>query len=267
MSNKFSYPITSLTGKTITLPIEIKWDLYGRTDSIEKYQDEVQEQILGKPVDFEISRYSHKPYSNNLTEINHKFYFYNGNPSNIPSSTISNWSNSYLATGFDSTEIYYYFKSFTKSFFKLDFYDQKNPNTQTNYFTIILPVQQGLTETVSISTAIPNVQIKKPDMKLDFVGDKEGFFIYWLRNTDFLNINTFYMTAKFFDGKSGVYIKMMTTRQSALPNPYTFNGNDYFYRKVVLDLDNRTYEILDNFDNRIGMGTPIVWYEYVNPPA
>lgn len=268
MSNKFSYTINSLTGKTITLPIEFKWDLDGRADSIQVYQEEVREEIIGKPVDFEISRYSHKEYSNlGLTQLNYKFYFYSGNTNSIPSSTPSNWLNSYLAEGFTSSEIYYYSKPFTKSFFKLDFYDTKNPTTQINYLTIILPVQQGETESKSVSPLLPNVEIKKPNMKLDFIGDKEGFFIYWLRNPSFLNIDTFYMSAKFFDGKLGVFVRMMTEPQCNLPNPFTFRGIDYFYRKVKLDFNERTYQIFDDTDGRIGTGTPIEWYEYVNPPS
>lgn len=268
MSNKFLYTINSLTGKTITLPLEFKWDLDGRADSIEIYQEEVKEEILGDPVDFEISRYSHKEYSNQgLTELNYKFYFYSGNTNDVPTSTPNDWANSYISEGFNADEIYYFRKPFTKSFFKLDFYDTKNPSTQINYFTIILPVQQGLTEKAKISPLLDSVSIKKPDMKLDFVGDKEGFFIYWLRNPSFLNIDTFYMTAKFFDGKQGVWVRMMTEPQCSLPNVYTFKPIDYFYRKVQLDFNDRTYQLFDDSNGRIGVGLPIEWYEYVNPPG
>jgi hypothetical protein len=51
-------------------------------------------------------------------------------------------------------DIYYYVKPFTKSFFKLDFYDSKDAITQTNYFTVILPVQQGNTNVTGITCLI-----------------------------------------------------------------------------------------------------------------
>jgi hypothetical protein len=268
VSNKFTYPIGIFTGRTITVPIEFKWDLFGRSDSIDFYEEEVREEIIGQPIDFEISRYAHKPYSNNgLTSINYKFYFYSGVTSQVSASTPSNWVNSYLAEGFNSDEIYYYRKPFTKSFFKLDFYDTKNSSTQTNYITVILPVQQGLTETASVSPIRPLVQIKKPNMILDYVGDKEGFFFYWLRNPSFLNIDTFYMSVKFFDGRLGVFVRMMTERQCDLPNVYNFNNEDLFFRKVVFNFTDRTYEVFNDLNVRIGNGTPIEWYEYVNPPA
>jgi hypothetical protein len=268
VSNKFSFPIGTFTSSTINIPIEFKWDLYGRSDSIDKYEQEVTKDIVGTPTDFEISRYSHKPYSSNgFTSVNYKFYFYNGVPTLVSTSTPSDWVNSYLAEGFNSEEIYYYRKPFTNSFFKLDFYDTNNTTTQTNYITVILPVQQGLTETKTISPLMPPVKIKKPNMILDFVGDKEGFFFYWLRNPSFLNIDTFYMSVKFFDARLGVFVRLMTKRQCDLPNVYNFNNEDLFFRKVVFDFTDRTYQIFDDLNVRIGTGTPIEWYEYVNPPA
>ena len=265
MSNKFLFTIPK-GNKTIDLPIEIKWDFYGRDDSIELYEEEVLGDIIGVAKDFEILRFSHDSYiPNQQTSVKYDFYFYSGVPTNVSASTVTDWGNSYLAEGFQGDEIYYYTKPFTKSFFKLDFYDTKESQSQTNYFTIIIPVQQGATESVSISPLTPNVDIRKPSYTLDYVGDKEGFFIYWLKNELFLNIDTFYMTAKFFDGRLGVFVKMMNEPQSSLPNKFNFDASRYFYNKVVLDYPTKTYQIFDYLNNRIGAGTPIKWYEYVNP--
>jgi hypothetical protein len=151
----------------------------------------------------------------------------------------------------------------------LDFYDTTEGKSQTNYFTIIIPVQQGATESVSISQYIPNVNIKIPSYKLDFVGDKEGFFIYWLRKKDFIDIDTFYMSAKFFDARLGVYVKMSKTPQILLtPTLFQFNDSNFYY-KVKLDLDKKTYQVFDkdinDNDIRVGTTSSIKWYEYVNP--
>jgi hypothetical protein len=257
VNNKYYFTLPTVT-QGIQLPIEIKWDFEGRSDSIDEYQEEVVKEVIGVATDFEIARFSHKENQNGKTDINYEFRFSNG----------STWVNSYLAEGFTSEEIYFYRNTFTKSFFKLDFYDTTDTKTQINYFTIIIPTQQGDFQTASISPLSPfnNVQIRKPKFKLDFVGDKEGFFIYWLRNTDYLNIKTFYMTAKFFDAKIGVFVKMMNTPQSNLPNAYQFRGEDKFYYKTVLDYSTRTYEVFDENDQRIGLTNPILWYEYNNPP-
>ena len=265
MNNRFTFTLPE-KDQYINLPVEIKWDLNGKEDSIELYEEDVVKEIIGVADDFEVLRFAHASYSSDTkTELKYDFHFYSGDTTNISASTLSNWVCSYIPEGFTKTEVYYYSKPFTKSFFKLDFYDTNNPKSQTNYFTVIIPVQQGNTENVSISPYKPNVNIRIPSYNLDYVGDKEGFFLYWLRTKKFIDLNTFYMTAKFFDGRLGVYVKMMTKPQSTLTQKFTFNGSEYFYRKVVLDYETKEYKIFDDLGTRIGINSPIKWYEYVNP--
>ena len=249
----------------------MNWDFYGRDESIELYEDDVVKDIIGIGQDYEVERFSHESYGNNQqTRINYKFHFYNASVPVSASTSGSQWTNSYLfpnptPSGFSPTQVYYYQNPFTKSFFKLDFYDTKDSQSQTNYFTIIIPVQQGDTETAVVSPLIPPVQIKKPSFFLDFVGDTEGFFIYWLKDFNYLQLDTFYMTAKFFDARFGVFVKMMNEPQGTLPNKFIFDGSRYFYYEVRLDYDTKTYQVLNYLGNRIGTGTPINWYEYINP--
>ena len=51
---------------------------------------------------------------------------------------------------------------------------------QINYLTAIIPTQQGF-KMPAILQRTP-VEIKMPKFQLDYVGDKEGFFIYWLKS-------------------------------------------------------------------------------------
>lgn len=258
--------------KYINLPLEIKWDFNGRQDDIDVYEKTVIDEIIKPNGSLEIGRYSHKKYGqDNMTSISYQFYFYNS-PSPVTGSTNPNdWQNTYLfnsaiPSGFSVTELYYQLRPFRNSFFKLDFYDTPDSRTQTNYFTVILPTQQGFTQNVSLSPLIPNVDVKIPYMKLDFVGDKEGFFLYWLRSPEYLDITNFYMSAKFFDAKNGVFVRMMNAPQAILPDKFIFDTDKYFYYKVSLDYDTLRYEIKDTTTNvRVGNGTPIVWYEYINP--
>jgi len=258
----------------IDIPIEIKWDFTGRDESIDEYQEKMVNEIVGPANDFEIDQFSHNGYGGYheldaiSTSINYQFNFFDGNPIDVTASTISNWVSSYLVEGFTSNEVYYYTNPFTKSFFKLDFYDTTDLKTQKNYFTIILPVQQGFTELASISQILPDVNIKIPTFRLDYIGDKEGFFIYWLRKREYIDLTTFYMSAKFFDARLGVYVKMTNVPQSSIPNAFNFNNDDYFYYQVNLDYTTKTYEVnsTDNLDLRVGTDNlPIKWYEYVNP--
>ena len=256
VSNKYYFTVPN-NGKSLDIPIEIKWDFYGRDDSIEIWEEDAVKEVIGSPKDFEILRFAHDSYGQEeQTELNYTFYFDDGNGS---------WQSTYLNAGFTGDEVFYKSKSFKKSFFKLDFYDTNQTVTQTNYFTVILPTSIGEIENITLSTLLGNVDIRKPDFKLDYVSQKEGFFLYWLRYTDFLDISTFYMTAKFFNAKQGEFVKMVNSDPTILPDPTIFDPSKYFYYKVTLDTTNKTYQIFDNNNVRIGEGTPINWYQYNNP--
>jgi hypothetical protein len=121
---------------------------------------------------------------------------------------------------------------------------------------------------MDINMARTPVKIRKPKFKLDYIGDKEGFFIYWLKSLEFIPLNTFYMTAKFFNAKTGAFTKMLNKPQSTIVNnnKFVFDNIDYFYYRVVLDYVNIQYTINDLQGNRVGTTSTIKWYEYVNPP-
>jgi len=138
---------------------------------------------------------------------------------------------------------------------------------QTNYVTIIIPTQQG--ERMDTLMQTTNVLIRKPKFILNYVGDKEGFFVYWLKKRTFLDVSRFYMSAKFFDAKIGQFVRMMNRPQSSiLGNKYNFSQSEYFYYRLDLDYEKRTYQVFDTFNiqpQRVGGLTPIKWYEYINP--
>ena len=75
------------------------------------------------------------------------------------------------------------------------------------------------------------------------------------------------MTAKFFDAKLGQFIRLMNAGQFSLTgNKWGFKDEDYFYNKVVLNYDNKTYQVFDINNLRIGTkNNPIKMYEYINP--
>jgi hypothetical protein len=271
--NKYKILFSEVVEKGLNIPVEMNWDFLGRGMDLDAYQEKTSREVLNLDKDFEVARFAHsdKTDSNNptKTDINYEFYFVNTGVTalDIPS---AQWRVDYRFQGFSAKDVYYFSNSFKKSFFKIDFYDSPSQSGQTNYITIILPTQQGLTIPANIGFQL-NADIKTPKFKLDFVGDKEGFFIYWLKNRDFLNISTFYMSAKFFDAKSGIFIKMMNTKQNMVggvggTNYFSFKPEDYFYYKVKLNYSDFTYKVYDVKDKLVGYdGNPIKWYEYVNP--
>jgi hypothetical protein len=265
----------------------------GIGESIDVYESQIITEVIGVGRDFEVTRFVHAPFVNETspfifgggikgtnytsnpviketTDIQYEFNFYSGG--SLSAST--NWKCNYQMEGFTTEEIYYYTNNFTNSFFKLDLYDNVDDKRQTNYITIIIPTQQGL-KMDAIMQRTP-VSIKKPYFVLDYVGDKEGFFIYWLKKRTFLDISTFYMTAKFYDAKHGYFTKMMNMPQSSISGGTynTFDSSQYFYYRVKLDYEKHEYQVFnmnpnqhiyDNFNQRAGATVPIKWYEYVNP--
>jgi hypothetical protein len=255
--NKFKIAFDS-RDQEINLRFNSDWEYNGLDDGYSVYEAGAIERSINPPVDFEVSRFSNDFYledGEQKTEINYEFNFYN----QINSTYYSSYVQSNL---FTPQECYYNSNSFSKSFFKLDFYDFSASTEQKNYITIILPTQQGLTQSALIGNN--SVNIKKPVFPLDFIGDKEGFFIYWLKNRDYLNIDTFYMSAKFFDAKNGRFVRLINKQLTNITN---FNPDEYFYYKVKLDYPTQTYRVYDYWtQNRVGDSlTPIKWFEYINP--
>lgn len=264
--NKITIRQNLTNEQELVIPIQMNFDFLDRNNAIEEFEKQAIKNSINQVKDFEVARFEHhKDILTEKTDINYNFFFVNS------ASTVNNavWSNSYITQGFTPAEVYYYTNSFRKSFFKLDLYDSTNQKQQTNYITLIIPVQQGAKTATTVG--YKTQEIKVPSFKLDFIGDKEGFFIYWLKKKDYLNINTFYMTAKFFDAKNGFFVKMMNRPQSTLTgvNKFNFNQEKYFYYKVILDYSNYTYKIYDintGTDVLVGNETnPINWYEYLNP--
>ena len=263
--NKFKITRDNIS-KKLTIPLEVKFDPYGRQQMLDKYTDEIIQEIINPPKDYEIARFSHEQYGLSLTSTNYQFYFFdNAVPIQNVGSNATYWKNTYT-TDFTNDELYYYANSFTNSFFKLDLYDSKNKETQKVYLTIILPVQQGKFEPVTLQNG-DEVEVRKPNYQLDFIGDKEGYFIYWLKDVEVLGLTEFYMSAKFFNGKTGEFVRFLNKSQSSISgNNSNFNPEDNFYYKVNLNYDKYTYT-LSSFNNDFRAGTtmsPIKFYEYVN---
>jgi hypothetical protein len=264
--------------RELQIPIEQFWDVNGREDAIEIYEQDVVEQVINPTEDFEVTRFDHESYrivnkdpdvpqTEFKSSVNYQFYFLPDNV-DVTGATSSDWVNNYNAAGFTNKEIYYSANSYKNSFFKLDFYDTNESQSQQIYFTIILPSYQGQTNNVNIgSNTVPkNVNVRIPTYYLDYIGDKEGFFVYWLKDRGYINLDEFYMSVKYFNGKTGEFTRMMIEPQTLMPNIFTFNKEDKFYTKIVLDYDNYQYKLTDLNGIRIGTtDNPVKFYEYVNP--
>ena len=274
-NNNFRYAI-SPNDRSLNIPVSITFDNEGREDGIREFESDILKTLINGINDFETTKFANATYpllpSN--TDISYKFSFFN-TTNNILTAPSTAWEDNYNNTGFFDNEIYYFSNSFKNSFFKLDLYDTKTNENQRAYISVIIPTQQGLKKQGNVGFS--QFQVYKPSFVLDYVGaDKEGFLIYWLKERDYIDITEFYMTAKFFNGKTGQFIRFMNEPQSL------FNGNDkfnfdksqYFYYKIIFDYNNYEYAVYKEQPQvnqpptlfRVGdTANPINWYEYVNP--
>ena len=152
--------------KHLQVSIPTTWDFLNRGDLIDQYETIVAEEMVGKPQNFEMARFSRKRLSTSngyITSVTHKFFFadYTQNtttPLNLPST----WQNSYIGGNeFTADELYKNVKSVQKSFFKIDLYDTKDAKKQKNYLTIILNTTQGLPDQIVITDSVTIYECKK----------------------------------------------------------------------------------------------------------
>jgi hypothetical protein len=113
--------------KDIVFPLEQVWDFGGAQEAIEQYETTIVDKILNKDDDFEVTRFDHAIYDQTKTSLNYEFYL------NNPIATTPTWLNSYIPK-FSVNQIYYYQRKFSKSFWKIDYYDSPTTLTQKNLF-------------------------------------------------------------------------------------------------------------------------------------
>jgi hypothetical protein len=116
--------------KDIVFPLEQVWDFGGAQEAIEQYETTIVDKILNKDDDFEVTRFDHAIYDQTKTSLNYEFYL------NNPIATTPTWLNSYIPK-FSVNQIYYYQRKFSKSFWKIDYYDSPTTLTQKIYLTTI----------------------------------------------------------------------------------------------------------------------------------
>ena len=131
--NKFKILFTGQTNMNLTIPVSENWDFLNRGDTIDSYQEEVLNQVIKEPVDFEVIRFG-KIARNGITSILYQFNFFNF--------LTNTYENSYVVpNGLNAYQLFYNKKPFSKSFFKLDFYDSNSKVNQKLYLSIILPTR------------------------------------------------------------------------------------------------------------------------------
>lgn len=233
----------------IILPIQNNWGFNGVDDSIELYEDDIANELVGTPIDYEVNKFTHEDI-NGFSSINYNFNFYQGGGLYDE----NNWYSTYLGK-FTIDDLKYNKNNFINSFFKIDLYDTNSKKNQKLLLTIILNANN------SNKRIYQSYNINYPVYKLDYGYSNNGFNIYWgnLMN----DMNLMYMSCKFYNAKTGSFVRMMNKPQSNLSDNSNFDSTIYYYYKLKFDYNNKTYSIFDFSDNRVGgQDKPINWFEY-----
>lgn len=259
--------------RVLNIPVQLDWELLDIENEVTVLQTQINEEVVGQPIDFETDRFSHSGVTDvsniNLNEydtsLNYEFYFFSGGTIGGQTSK-QNWIVDYRPDGFSTGDVYYFTQGFKNSFWKLDFYDSPSDKGQTLYLTVIIPTTQG--EKMPAVMQGEDVTIKMPKFILNWIGDKEGFFIYWLKSRNYLNIDNFFMSCKFWNAKDGEFTRFVNRPQAEqVSNSFGANSLFNFYYLMVLDYPTQTYTMYDTITfERVGTASlPIRWYEYVGP--
>jgi hypothetical protein len=126
--------LQSIGNKEIVVPLSVDWDFSNRENDLIREQNNIVDNVINKPTNYELQRFSYKPDINGLTKLIYNFFF-KSNLNAIP-------TKSYL-TKFTNEEIFFRSNPFKKSFFKLDLYDKLDPTSQKIYLSIVLTADRG----------------------------------------------------------------------------------------------------------------------------
>ena len=287
----------SLNDESIVVPIGQIFAEAGREQLINLYEKTELQDNINLILDYETTRYAHSgvipvpppPVFQDYTSY-YEFYF----------QSAGTMMNSFIPQGFSNPELAKNKKSFTRSFFKLDFYDKPYRKEQKLMFSIIIMGTQCKRVSIPInidedkiaylmqSTAgifPPMYDVYQPTLNLSpRVGQNEAFYIQWLKRKEIYDSTTFYMSCKFFNGKSGDSVRMVNKNPLDPVNNWDMNTYDYpewFYYEVTLNVPNTTNNPKYNYTIRecnnatlsIGLpgqqaataGNPIRFFEYITP--
>ena len=232
----------SLSDKKVTIPLGQIFDELGREQLLEMHDEIELQNNINYIQDYETTRYTPN-YAPDF-EIYYEFDFWD----NIN----SNYVNNFNILDYKNVELARNEKSFTKSFFKFDFFDSPVREEQKLMFSTIMPSNNCRKKSVvvnpsedpeeywaqrseGITTPVYDVYVPAFSASSGPVGKDESYYIHWLKNRDLFEIETFYMSCKFFNAKTGGVMRMLN--QEPTPVQGSYNFEDFFYYQVVLNIE------------------------------
>ena len=242
---------------------DFKLDL-GWQDNMNQFEEEVIDQILNLPENYETIRYIHKPYVsiNNVNQTDIWFYFHF-----LSGSTYTNGLD-YSLVNITPRENSKMLRQSTTSFFRLDFYKTPNDDAPDRN-------NRKLMFNKNISIPMGERYFYEPLQEYIFLPvftgnnyrNKENMYFYWYQTDSVLSqtnmdSDVFWVTARFYNGKDGSILDFTNTGLTITQE--TIEPRDMYY-KVVLDKTDYSYQVF-NYNGTTGTevgvtGTPINFYE------
>jgi len=239
----------------------------GWSESFTDYENELLEIVTNDLENYETVRYIHKNYDgipeypqSTINDIWFYFYFLSGDT----------YVQNYEAVGITNSENSTLTKQTTKSFFRLEFFKTPNdeqPNRDNRKLVFGKNIQIPSGEKYFYTSNNFNDYVYIPVFIGSNYKNKENNYFFWFQdetpyNETQLTGNTFYMTAKFFNGDDGTVIDFVN---NCFNSSYEIIEGEDMYYKVIIDMDEYSYMVYE-YDGNIGerkgfSDNPIRFYE------
>lgn len=290
--------IRLIKGKSLNIPISLdtRFDITGQEDLIEKFSDDVLQDIINPVKDYEVSKFIHDYDSSGDNGLYIAASFIDSTNND------QFWIDEYYPQGFDKEELVLFSKAVKNSFFKLDFFDTTSRERQKLQLTKIIPMYLSNYAMFDIDKdGIPDYEDDMVDVDGDGIDDntagnddfgdrfessrllkptQTGTYIVPnlysnnVKNNEISDLfvfkslstkpfNEFYMSCRFFNAKTGDVVRM--TNDPLIDSG--INPKKDFYYKVKLNRQKLTYEIYDYSDgvegDRVGDSddNPLMFYQ------
>tara|TARA_Y100000389_G_C17456686_1_gene518619 strand:+ start:636 stop:1577 length:942 start_codon:yes stop_codon:yes gene_type:complete len=211
-----------LNYKSIVLPIEITFNPTDYSDLIQRWTDSEVTKSINPIEDGETSRF----YNKDGLKIEFRF-------ADRTTTTVSSWNyvNDYEAAGFimpDESNL----NRFTRSYFRLYFYDSTNTEKQNLLFTEDIPVTSDIKSSADLLNLTPTLNFNR---------------LFWLENDSLMFNNNsdrvVYMDARFFNAKTGqVHVFNNIPKTNNTPIDVATYSSNPIWRTVPITLRNPNNE-------------------------
>ena len=302
----------SVGDKSVTVPIGQTFEEVGQEELNKNLEKVELKNNINVIQDYETTRYGYKNILGGNT-VSYEFKFWE--------STTSTYVSNFNVVGYLNKDLAKPKKAFIKSFFKFDFYDSPQNENQKIMFTnimplnncvkikkAVLPLEDPIEYYSQLANNIPTSQIVYgvyvPTAILSpLKGKNENYYMQWLKDRELTPIDTFYMSCKFFNAKTGKVTNMLNEEPTPnqIANGLVLNNLNWFYYKVKLFVGPSNVSttipkyryVVTKFDEaimtlgsvtaagtgipggtppdaventpQVPNGVPIKFYEYVNP--